>query len=259
MNVATLPDDRTVTTALALAGRAPSLDDVQPWRWRATDRGIDLLVEPEHSAADRESREAVISCGIALRHLCVAFAASGWAAVVHRAPDPVDPNHLASVRWVPHRVTRHEAALRDAIMARRTDHRPSVCRPIPPGHLSLFAERASGLGAQLRRVSEAAQHRIAVAVAGGEEPAPTAPRDHAELFVCGTLGDDRLAWLRAGEAVGAVLLTATNIGLDTSLLSLPTGPRRHAIRTEVFDGIVVPQVLLRVGWAPDDGEPLPAR
>lgn len=282
MDLALLPDDRTVTMALTLAGRAPSLTNVQPWRWRISDRGVDLLIDSERapSGTDQDSRKTVISCGIALHHLCVAFAASGWAAVVRRFPDPAHPDLFASVRLVPHRTTKHQASLGDAITARRTDRRPYACRPMPPGYLSLFVERAAAMGAQLRRVPEADQQRIVAAVGGGESTAalwgepgshkpvlathgfagvePVEPRDHAELFVCGTPGDDRLSRLRAGEATSAVLLTATNIGLATSLLSRPLGPRRAAIRTEVFGGTVVPQVLLRVGWAPDEGEPLPA-
>jgi nitroreductase len=76
--------------------------------------------------------------------------------------------------------------------------------------------------------------------------------DGAALLVLGTASDDPLSQLRAGEAAGAVLLHATELGLATCPLTQPleVAATRIAIRDAVLDGTLCPQLLLRVGWAP---------
>lgn len=83
--------------------------------------------------------------------------------------------------------------------------------------------------------------------------------DYAELLVLGTVGDSRLSRLQAGEALSAVLLTATNIGLSTCLLTEPleVPELRHRIRAGVLDGTAHPQAIIRIGW-PDSDVALPA-
>jgi nitroreductase len=84
-------------------------------------------------------------------------------------------------------------------------------------------------------------------------------QDGATLLVLGTASDDPLSQLRAGEAAGAVLLHATELGLATCLLSQPleVPTARTAIRDAVLGGGLCPQLVLRVGWAPA-GPALPA-
>lgn len=75
--------------------------------------------------------------------------------------------------------------------------------------------------------------------------------DGAELLVIGTSSDDRLAQLRAGEALSAVLLAATRAGLVSCTLSqvLEVPSTRQALRDSVLGGSVEPQVVVRFGWA----------
>jgi len=95
-----LPDDRTVTTAIDLATRAPSVHNTQPWRWRIGDRSVHLYADLERqvSATDPDQRDLVMSCGAALHHVRVAFAALGWSTTVDRLPNPDEPDHLASLK-----------------------------------------------------------------------------------------------------------------------------------------------------------------
>jgi nitroreductase len=83
--------------------------------------------------------------------------------------------------------------------------------------------------------------------------------DGAALLVLGTTSDDPRAQLRAGEALSAVLLHATELGLATCPLSQPleVGWTRAKIRDELVGGALHPQLVLRVGWAPP-GPALPA-
>jgi hypothetical protein len=100
MAMATDPGTRTVLRRAALfAGRAPSIHNSQPWRWRVTDQALDLFLA--HSrvlrSTDPRARLALLSCGAALHHARVYLAASGCLAVVRRLPVRADPDHLAQV------------------------------------------------------------------------------------------------------------------------------------------------------------------
>jgi nitroreductase len=91
-------------------------------------------------------------------------------------------------------------------------------------------------------------------------PDSSAADDNAVVLALGTRRDDRLAQLRAGEATSAVLLTATSTGLSSCPVTEPleTAETREAVRADIFGDSDYPQMLLRVGWAPINADPLPA-
>lgn len=96
---------------------------------------------------------------------------------------------------------------------------------------------------------------------GLPQPAGSKPAHDAGIAVAlGTATDDPLTVLRAGEATGVVLLTATALGLAscplTDPLELPE--TRDMVRQNVLGGDSFPQMLLRIGWAPINADPLPA-
>ncbi|AEA60751.1 Acg family FMN-binding oxidoreductase [Burkholderia gladioli] len=72
------------------------------------------------------------------------------------------------------------------------------------------------------------------------------------LIVCiRTAGDDREAWLVAGQALERMLLVATNAGYTASYLNQPietSGPRDSLRRMLALRG--TPQLLLRIGRGP---------
>lgn len=97
--------------------------------------------------------------------------------------------------------------------------------------------------------------------AGLAQPSGVSPADdNAAILALGTQKDDRLARLRAGEATSVVLLTATAMGLACCPISEPLEIRetREAVRADVFGASGHPQMLLRVGWAPINADPLPS-
>jgi hypothetical protein len=123
----TLVDSDVLRAAVQLACRAPSLHNSQPWRWVAEDAGLHLYVDRGRIlySADKFGREAHISCGAVLDHLCVAMAAAGWTANVDRFPDPNNLDHLASIDFSPMSlVTDDQRRRADAILHRRTDRLP---------------------------------------------------------------------------------------------------------------------------------------
>jgi hypothetical protein len=84
--------------------------------------------------------------------------------------------------------------------------------------------------------------------------------DGAVVLALGTKEDSRLARLRAGEGTSLVLLTATALGLSSCPVTEPLeiAETREAVRSDVFGVSGYPQMLLRVGWAPVNADPLPS-
>lgn len=70
------------------------------------------------------------------------------------------------------------------------------------------------------------------------------------LIVIGTGDDDRGAWLRTGEALSALWLHATLDGLSVVPLSqvIEVDETRQSLCHEVLDGVMTPQILVRIGW-----------
>ncbi len=311
MNTAS-PDHETIRAALALAIRAPSVHNSQPWRWRVGDDSVHLYADSERhlQQADPAKRDLLLSCGVALQHFTVALAALGWHSHVHRFPNPADPEHLAAVEIGSPGTTEQDIALAAAIPRRRTDRRWYSPWPVPAGDIALMAARAARAGVALRRVPTPGPLTDLVAEAVHEHatdaeylaelsmwsgryaslagvPAHNAPvpdpeaalparvfanpvlpqprgaearNDAGVVVALATATDDRVAQLRAGEATGVVLLTATALGLSTCPLTEPLEieTTRQAVRSIVLGDDGYPQMLLRIGWAPINADPLPA-
>jgi hypothetical protein len=306
------PDVATARTALALATRAPSVHNVQPWEWRVGDQSLHLYANPELHLVhtDPDGRDMMVSCGAALNHCVVALAALGWQSRVHRFPNAAEPLHLASIQVHRCKPSDVDVALAAAIPRRRTDRRYFNEWPVSHGDVSLMGARAARMGVTLRRVEPSTDLRAALAQAVWQhvtdreyldeltvwsgryassagvparntpESSPDSPvpgrlfagtalaqpseaspgDDHGVLLALGTKDDDDLARLRAGEATSLVLLTATGLGLASSPITEPLeiGTTREAVRADAFDDEDYPQMLLRVGWAPINADPLPA-
>ncbi|MFK0246020.1 Acg family FMN-binding oxidoreductase [Amycolatopsis azurea] len=161
-----LPDDFTVESAVALAGRAPSVHNSQPWQWRVGDRTVHLYADRTRQLAgtDPDGRDLLLSCGAALHHVRVGFAALGWRAEVHRLPNPAEPDHLASLELHRHEPTQEDIALAAAIPRRRTDRRRHSSWTVPTGYLETLARHAADEGAILRPAVDAARYHLARAI-----------------------------------------------------------------------------------------------
>lgn len=227
------PDPETLRSAMSLANRAPSVNNSHPWRWRPGGASLNLYADPG-------ARDVMLSCGAVLNHCVVALAALGWQSKIRRFPDPAEPDHLAAVQLYRYPAAELDVTLATAIPRCRTDRRHYSSWPVPPGDIAQMGARAARAGVTLRRIDN--------------------PEDDAAVVALGTLGDDRLSWLRAGEATSIVLLTATALGLASCPVTGPleVADTREAFRRDVFDDDAHPQVLLRIGWAPVDADPLPS-
>src|ERR1700752_3311655 len=308
---ARFPDAGTVRTVLTLASRAPSVHNTQPWRWRVDAASPHLYSDESRQLpnTDPDGRDLILSCGLALHHCVVAFAAVGGRSKVTRLPNQADPRHLAAIELSPYPADPVDIALAAAIPRRRTDRRHYSSWPVPVGDIALMAARAARNGVTLCQVEDTDKLHEIVAqsvwdhmnhdylaeltawsgryasvsgvparntpksdprakipsrfFAGPALPMPpgsSPAEDNAVVLALGTRTDDRLAQLRAGEATGVVLLTATSMGLASCPVTEPLemAETREAVRSEIFGSSSYLQMLLRVGWAPINADPLPS-
>jgi nitroreductase len=102
--------------------------------------------------------------------------------------------------------------------------------------------------------------RVFAGAALEQPPDTEAADDGAVVLALGTEDDTSLARLRAGEATSVVLLTATALGLSSCPVTEPLeiAETREAVRNDVLGDGGYPQMLLRVGWAPVNADPLPS-
>lgn len=306
-------DRTTARAAVALANRAPSVHNSQPWRWRIGPSSIHLFADADRAlpATDPEGRGLLISCGAALHHLRVALLATGSACRVHRMPDPAHPHHLAAVELVPGEPTADDLALAQAIENRRSDRRVFSTWEVPEEFVRDLERAAADEGAGLVVLDPARQWEVARLIerAGVEQaltpglaqevaawtgrgrgavdgvPAANVPgdvtasvpvrhfagremaqnelgrgeSDGTVLALLATDGDGAVDRLRAGEALSAVLLAATAIGLATDPISQPleVPETRARLAADCLPSGRSPQVLLRLGWAPVSATPVP--
>jgi hypothetical protein len=167
----------TARAAIALANRAPSVHNSQPWRWRIGPSSVHLFADPERAlpATDPEGRDLRISCGAALHHLRVALLAAGWVTSVHRLPDAAQPLHLAAVEPRAAVPEADDLALAAAIDARRSDRRMFSTWPVPDELLDDLVGAATAHGGVLRVLTRGSEWRAVTELVelAGIEQAPT--------------------------------------------------------------------------------------
>jgi nitroreductase len=227
--------------------------------------GVHLYADWSRQLGDGDSarRDVLLSCGAVLDHCIVALAALGWYPRVRRFPDPDDASHLALLELVEQPASEGSIELAAAIPRRRADRRRYGAWSIPAGTLEFLHIRAARRQVTLGVVPKSRWARLGerdVVLRYGEEVGrdDRPPADHGVMVVLGTDTDNDLMRLRAGETMSQLVLSATAMGLATCPLTEPLKNTRNrlALGCEVFDGEAYPQTLIRLGWAPINGDPL---
>ena len=166
----------TLRRMIALAGRAPSNHNSQPWRWRRTPAGLELHEDRTRRlpSADPWGRSLVISCGAALHHLQVAAGALGWETTVDRVPGPPRSTLLARVELRRGAPSEHAETELRAIDDRCTDRRRFTSWPVPDDrlhHLAGVAAAHSTQAVPLLSVTERFRAELLVGRAGDRQSA----------------------------------------------------------------------------------------
>ncbi|WP_144418222.1 nitroreductase [Mycobacterium sp. EPa45] len=264
--MSSLPDAATLEAVLDVAARAPSLRNLQPWRWQVDGEAVHLYADWSRRTGDApaDRRDVLLGCGAVLDHCVVALAAAGWHPSVRRLPDRADDSHLAILEVVEQPPQGGWRELASAIPQRRADRRPYGTRRIAPGTLEMLYIRARRLDVDLHVVPTSRWARlhdgaVELRYPTGAGEASTETPDGAVLLVLGTRRDGDDMRLRAGEALSHLTLTATAMGFASCPLTEPLNDTRSrlALACEVFDGAAHPQALIRVGHPLQGAEQLP--
>lgn len=201
------------------AVRAPSSHNTQPWLFRPTADGVDLLADRTRALAvnDPHDRELTISCGAALHNLEAASQHLGMVASTVLLPEPDDPDLLATTSLVPGSGRPIEAeAWFDCVTHRRTTRGP-LASPEDPRVLDDLIP-TSPRGVTFTAIEATDRDEIAELVAQG---------DHAQ-FADARWRRELAAWMhprRRGdglvvpELVGLVtkaVVTAFDLGKSTA-------------------------------------------
>ena len=250
-------------------------------------------------AIDPDGRQLAISCGCALYNARVAVRALGYAdETTVMLANVTHPDMLATLHLGEHIITSDtDLALMQAIAARHTNRSAFLPRPVSLADSDRLAAIAAREGAWMVRLAPDAKHVLAdivdesdrtqyASAAFREElvrwPLKTDPSRRAlrspdvgraigereeqlvdgapVIAVFGTPHDDPSEWFACGQAIEAVLLHATAMGLSASFLnqSLELPELRRRIAT-ISDPAGAPHMVLRIGYASAPARTSPRR
>lgn len=262
------PTPATVRQVVTLAGRAPSLHNSQPWRWRLGTRSVELYVDRERHlpCIDPTGRGMIVSCGAALHHVVVAARGLGLTAQVTLLPDGGGADLLARVELAPGEADAESTADLLALGSRRTDRRRFTSWPVSEPRLSQLVGTAETWGPRaVAVVGATARWRLDTLVAQAQrhrspDPArsldPDEPADDLDpadgVIVLGGPSEERAAWLATGAGLSAMWIRAERGGLSLVPLTQPmeVAETRNALAVEVLAQQLVPHLVVRVGWLP---------
>lgn len=137
---------------LALACRAPSVHNTQPWRWWIRPPRVGLRADRSRQLvfSDPLGRNLMLSCGAALHQLQVAAAGLGLSVTITRLPDPGDPDLLAIAELTPSGPPTPEALDElEALRRRQTDRRRFTAWPVTDEQLDRLAGIAQRWGSRV--------------------------------------------------------------------------------------------------------------
>ena len=145
-------DRAAAQDALAVAVRAPSIHNTQPWSWRLTTDGLVLRADRTRQleVADPDGHSLLVSCGAAAHLTELSLRATGWQVESTLLPDPSDPDALALFR-VTGRDDPDDAAAAEvaAALRRRSDRRPFASSDVSPATTEELQAAASRHGARV--------------------------------------------------------------------------------------------------------------
>jgi hypothetical protein len=204
------------------AGRAPSVHNSQPWRFRVRAEMVELWCDPRRRTwSDPSGRDMLISCGAALFGLRLAVRSLGHLPVVDLLPDNGQLRFLARVRvgrLAP--ADALETRMLAAIPHRHTHRGPFTAAPLPRGLLAGLQNDVLKERAELALVQPGLSYeRLAVLAASAARRGDIDPRAKATIR----------RWTRAAQVQDRVSPDRDGIERDgIPATALVAGPARRA-------------------------------
>jgi nitroreductase len=120
------------------AVRAPSGDNVQPWRFSAKGSTVSVYNVPgiHNPYLDFDERGSYISHGALLESMCISASRYGYAVTIDLFPNNNDETLVAIVHFVQRGIRTH--LLYEAIVKRATNHHPFEERDLEAGVQNIF-------------------------------------------------------------------------------------------------------------------------
>ena len=247
----------------AAADRAPSPIDRKPWRLRARGGAVELLADASYRTDDREvRRQIVLACGASLFNLRLAMTHLGLHPVVTQLPAAGEPDLLARIEpGKPVEGSDLGSDLYLALAARHTRQEPFGHAVVPSELLDQLTAAVAREGAALVPVATELQRRTmdtmmtealgrpgAIDSLRGRPRAAWVDGSSGTFVLLVTPADTTCDWLRAGQALQRLLLTATTLWLDarfhTGVLEYPG--LREQVRGSLCP-VAFPQLVLELG------------
>jgi hypothetical protein len=196
----------------------------------------------------------LVNCGGALHHARVSLAADGLAVRVSLLPD-ADRHHVATIAPTADVDVSPEArSLLQAIATREASDvdpgagPPPGADPPSPAALDALVGAAEQEGVQLTVLDD----DVLAALAAASLPKRQSPSLPENIVYAVLHGDDDTAraWLRAGEALSAVLLEGVRRGLSVVPSYTAVDPARARALLNRVLGETTPYVAVRISVAP---------
>jgi nitroreductase len=143
--------------AVEAAIRAPSMHNVQPWRFRRADDHLEVRLDPARQLAggDQPGWDARIACGAAITNIWLALSHAGLKPAVAILPDMADPALIARVGVDGEQtVSPHVDHLYPAIWRRHSNRRPYLASDVPADARHRMQDAARRMGGRLEFVTE---------------------------------------------------------------------------------------------------------
>jgi hypothetical protein len=243
----------STTTALSAPSirTALAISEAPPWRWVVRSDSMDLHADTRRwlSSVDPDRHLLLMSCGACLHHARVALAADGLGARVVLFPSP-DPDHLATVTAPDQiEITKEAKELYQATELPHTERERIADAPPPAQVLAELrvAAGAEGVGLLLLTAEEIMELAGATSIKPQVRERIGSERSNAFAVLHGEAANPS-DWVRAGQALSAVWLTATRLNMSvvpsSAVVQLP-GSREVLRRLLAEHG--TPYLALRMG------------
>jgi nitroreductase len=174
-----------IEPVIAVANRAPSIHNTQPWLWQLHPSHLSLRADRDRQlrVADPDGHSLLISCGAALALTELGLRTLGWQVQTRRFPDPDDPDLLAEFRLLqPAEATAPELELFAAAQRRQSDRRPFSSQSIPAEAVEALRSAAAGPGVHAHFPDRTEQRtNLAVAVSWADRTETKDPEYLAEM------------------------------------------------------------------------------